>query len=134
MASKQDRIQNAHRGKKGEYVAPEPERYVHEQKACSCEEFVWQVALSAPGHEIVQRVHYENGKPTFFAVVHTFDSAEEYSVDTAHGVLHDHPTGHKEPGDRREIRPLYSQVEVQEAFDEGYDLAHNHYIQAIGEA
>lgn len=43
---------------------------------------------------------------------------EVYSVDTEHGVLHEHTSGHRRNNDRRDIQPLYTQVDVQESLDD----------------
>ncbi len=134
MAGRGDRIQNARRSGRGQYAAPSPVLFVHEQKGCACDESVYQVDLETSGHGIVQRVHYERGKLVFFAIVHTVDGTEVYSVDSGHGHLHDHPTGHRRADDRRDIRALYSAEDVDKAFDEGYELAHNHYKKTTGGA
>lgn len=36
-------------------------------------------------------------------------------------VLHEHISGHKRKNDRRDIRPLYTQVDVQESLDDAAD-------------
>lgn len=43
---------------------------------------------------------------------------EVYSIDSKHGVLHEHISGHKRKDDRRDLGALYTQVDVQESLDD----------------
>lgn len=78
------------------------------------------------GCKISQRLRYKDGALVFFAIIwsrrDTFGNWEEqYSCDSGHGYFHEHIWGHRKPDDRRDIAPLYSQVYVQECFDQAYD-------------
>lgn len=120
MAGKQERVNNEKRQRAAlrkadasRYVAPEGE----EQE--------WPADLGC-GCRIVSRAVYAEYLLVQFAViwVHRIDIdewEEMYSVDTAHGSYHEHVTGHKKKPDARELRPLYTQVDVQECFDAAYD-------------
>lgn len=75
---------------------------------------------------ISQRLRYQNGALVFFAIIwsrrDTFGNwREQYSCDSGHGYFHEHLWGHQRKNDRRNVRPLYSQVDVQECFDPAYD-------------
>jgi hypothetical protein len=112
------------RGRRGRTREPQPEVYEHPCNENLCDESRLPVELDI-GSRIDQRFHYQRMRPVFFALVFSvWDGerwVERYSVDTAHGYLHDHPTGHR-TDDRRDIQPLYSQIDVQECYDQAYDL------------
>lgn len=54
-------------------------------------------------------------------------NTEISSVDTHHGWLHKHIYGHRRSNDRRDIRQLLSQVDVQESHDEAYEMVLKKY-------
>lgn len=54
-------------------------------------------------------------------------NTELFSVDTHHGWLHKHIYGHRRSNDRRDIRQLLSQVDVQESHDEAYEMVLKKY-------
>lgn len=78
--------------------------------------------LDDPDFRLMQRLVRADGKLVEYAIVLTRHQGGEwtevYSVDTKHGVLHEHISGHRRANDRRDIRPLYTQVDVQESFDD----------------
>ncbi|MDT3331389.1 hypothetical protein Q9S78_11990 [Microbacterium sp. KSW-18] len=86
------------------------------------------------GCHIIQRQLLAQHKMVFFAIVWAQKVAlgnlrEQYSVDTGHGWFHEHVTGHQKSNDRRDLRALYSQVDVQESFDPGYDRVQDRHDQ-----
>lgn len=114
----------------------ELELYVHEKASCDCRVEEIPVEIEE-GKQIYQALHYdEKSKLVWFAVLFNRlrdgRGEELYSVDTSHGHFHEHTTGHKKRNDRRNIRPLYSQVNVQESFDTGYDMVLNKYLVMSG--
>ena len=88
------------------------------------------------GHRIISTLVWYRGRLVRFyfawCVVKDGDWVERYSVCTRHGWLHEHRTGHRGKYDRRDLEPLYSQVDVQEAHDKAYNLVHNRYLKGIG--
>jgi len=87
-----------------------------------CEEARLVVDLEDPDFRLDQRLVTCDGKLVEFAVVLSRDQGGEwvevYSVDTKHGLLHEHLSGHRRPNDRRDIKPLLTQVDVQESLDD----------------
>lgn len=84
------------------------------------------------GCHIVQRQVTHRGVLVHFAIlwIHLGPSGnweEQYSVDTGHGHFHEHVFVHRRSGDRKNLRPLYSQVDVQEGFDQGCDLVQDRH-------
>lgn len=75
---------------------------------------------------IQQRLSYQQHKlVSFFIGLFAVDgevNKELYSVDTHHGWLHAHIYGHQSPQDRRDVRQLFSQQDVEESFEEAYDM------------
>ncbi|WP_417506201.1 hypothetical protein [Microbacterium sp.] len=104
------------------YLAPSPHPMdVHEQP------------LQLPcGCRIIQRLQFERKALAYFAIVWVAREPlggweEQYSCDTAHGYFHEHVHGHRRARDRNDLRPLYTHVDVQECYDEGYDLVQNRH-------
>lgn len=87
-----------------------------------CEEARQDVELDDPDFRFSQRLVTHEGKLVEYALVLSRIQGgqwvEVYSVDTRHGVLHEHISGHQRKGDRRDIQPLYTQVDVQESLDD----------------
>lgn len=90
-----------------------------------CEEFTQMVELNDPEFRYTQRlVVHERRLVEFALVLDRFQGGrwvEVYSIDTQHGVLHQHISGHQRKDDRRDIQPLYTQVDVQESLDDPAD-------------
>ncbi|MEW1707007.1 hypothetical protein AB0230_07170 [Microbacterium sp. NPDC089190] len=133
MARRSDRRQQAKRDRAALSATPEPTLYEHPLDA---EEERYPVALMCKCR-ISQRLLTVDHALVYFAIVwsrrNSFGTwTERYSVDTGHGYFHEHTAGHQRPNDRRDIRPLYSQVDVQECFDNGYDRVqsrHDHMCE-----
>lgn len=92
------------------------------------------VPLDDPDAEIHIRMRHHETRLVFFAVVLTLrdekgEWRESCSVDTDHGALHLHHTGHREPDDSREMRPLYSERDVGESWEVGYGAIHTRYLE-----
>ncbi len=72
----------------------------------------------------------------FFAILYNRvedgRGSELYSVDTGHGHFHEHTHGHRKRNDRRDISPLFAQVNVQECFDTGYSTVFDKHLSMIG--
>lgn len=88
-----------------------------------CEEVKVPYDIDDPEYLISQRLVYLGEKLVEFAIILTrtpewAEPFEVYSIDTKHGSLHEHVNGHHEHGTAREIKPLYSQVDVQESLDD----------------
>ena len=87
-----------------------------------CVEARQVVELEDPDFLLSQRLVTHNEKLVEYALVLSRlqggEWVEVYSIDTQHGTLHEHISGHKRKNDRRDIRPLYTQVDVQESIDE----------------
>lgn len=103
-----------------------------------CEKSPDEVYLDEQHHLVVVTYAHLGKLVRFFialkkTVDHEDDPVEQYSVCTLHGYLHEHTTGHQRPNDRRDIRPLHSQVDVQESFDGAYDMVFDRYLQATSE-
>jgi len=132
MAGRGDRIRNGRRGR--EPALPEPDLF-HRPEAILCEKTEVPVDLTKPGHRIVQSLWYFDFRLVYFAILWIELTPngwrERYSVDTGHGYFHEHTHGHAK-ADRKDIKPLYTYVDVQECFDEGYDLVHGKYVKQSG--
>lgn len=132
VARKGDRHHNAKRAKAraAVQIVDDPDLYeapavhpldVHEQP------------LQLPcGCRIIQRLQFERKSLVYFAIVWVARSPlggwqEQYSCDTGHGYFHEHPSGHRTPRDRKDLRPLYTHVDVQECYDEAYDLVQDRH-------
>ena len=88
-----------------------------------CVESRQQVELEDPDFRLDMRLVNSGDKLVEYAVVLSRrwrggDWDQVYMVDTLHGTLHEHLSGHHQDGDSREIRPLYTQVDVQESLDD----------------
>lgn len=128
MADRQDRARNAKRdrGRRGEL--PIEDLYAAPSEVTEDE---YPVALMC-GCRIVQRLQFARGTLVFFAIMWIKRDGfgkweEQHSVDTGHGYFHEHTHGHRRANDRRNVKPLYSQLDVQECFDDGYDLVQNRH-------
>lgn len=122
MARRGDRERAAKRVRAEMSKVPEVELY---EAPAGAVEVRYNVGLMC-GCQVSQRLLNVHHSLVFFAIVWsqrtTFGGwVERYSVDSGHGYYHEHVSGHQEPDDRRDLRPLYSQVDVQECFDPGYD-------------
>lgn len=86
-----------------------------------CVETRQEVELEDPDFLYSQRLVIHENKLVEYALVlcrlQGGEWVEVYSLDTRHGGLHEHISGHKRKDDKREIRPLYTQVDVQESLD-----------------
>ena len=87
-----------------------------------CVESRQVVELEDPQFRLSQRLVTHESKLVEYALVLSRqqggDWVEVYSLDTKHGYLHEHISGHARKGDRRDVRPLYTQVDVQESLDD----------------
>lgn len=87
-----------------------------------CIETRQEVELDDPEFRISQRLVSHDAKLVEYALVLSRfqggEWVEVYSMDTQHGVLHEHISGHKRKDDRRDLRVLYTQVDVQESLDD----------------
>jgi hypothetical protein len=87
-----------------------------------CVESRQEVELDDSEFRISQRlVVYEEKLVEYALVLCRFQGgewAEVYSIDTRHGVLHEHISGHRRKDDRRDLYALYTQVDVQESLDD----------------
>ncbi len=88
-----------------------------------CVETRIKVELEDPDFRIDQRLVTHETKLVEYAVVLSrrwrdgpWDQV--YMVDTLHGTLHEHLSGHHRDNDGREIRAMYTQVDVQESLDD----------------
>lgn len=94
----------------------------YEPSTTGCPETRQEYELDDPDFRLMQRLIVCDNKLVEYAIVLTRFQAERwvevYSVDTRHGTLHEHKSGHQRSGDRRDVRPLYTQVDVQESFDD----------------
>lgn len=125
------------RASKNKTIEPESSLYVHDKNICDCR--IEEIPVTIDQDRLITQVlHFDSrNKLVFFAVVYTkLDSSgrgtELYSVDTGHGHFHEHTTGHRKRNDRKNIAPLYTQVDVQECFDEGYDLVFEKHLAMTG--
>jgi hypothetical protein len=95
---------------------------LYEKPAKGCVESKLVYEQEDPDFRIVQRLVTHDEKLVEFAVVlirlQKGQWVEVYSVDTVHGTLHEHISGHNRENDSREIQPMYTQVDVQESLDE----------------
>ncbi|QUW18907.1 hypothetical protein [Agrococcus sp. Marseille-Q4369] len=128
MAHSQSRRRDAKKHRARVADAP-PESWYEMDPDEVFEEHEMPIAMPCNCCRIVQRNRYVQHSLAFFAIVWTRRDGfgrwiEQYSVDTGHGYFHEHVHGHQRPNDRRNIRPLRAQVDVQECFDEGYDQVH----------
>lgn len=135
MARKQERMQNAKRARAVGRSQREAELYETPSGENHREE-TYPTDLIC-GCRIAQRLIYADFALIYFAIVWVKrvdldEWQEQYSCDTGHGYFHEHVTGHRKPHDSRNLRPLYSQVDVQECFDRGYDLVHDRHDQNCG--
>ncbi len=134
--SRENRIENdrkARRMAKG--FSPELELYTPpDDDACEIQE--QELWLSAQNRIMLVMVLDNRRLVRFFVAWQTRDRdgdwTEKYSVCTKHGWLHEHTTGHHSPDDRKNRKPLYSQVDVQECYDEAYELVHGRYLETTG--
>ena len=79
--------------------------------------------------------YYRNKLVSFFIglfEIRDGTNIEIFSVDTHHGWLHKHIHGHRKSNDRRDIRQLLSQVDVQESHDEAYEMVLKKYESKQG--
>lgn len=87
-----------------------------------CVEVQNTVELDDPDFRLTQRLVTHEKKLVEYALVLSRlqggQWVQVYSVDTKHGVLHEHISGHQRNNDRRDIQPLYTQVDVQESLDD----------------
>jgi hypothetical protein len=87
-----------------------------------CVETRQEFDLEDPDFRVSQRLVSHDSKLVEFALILTrFQGGqwvEMYSIDTEHGMLHEHVSGHKRKGDRQDIHALHTQVDVQESLDE----------------
>lgn len=136
MANSRTRQQQERRERARSTKPVELSLYLHDKSKCACR--IEQLPVELEGDkEILLVLHYDDrGKLVWFAIllnsVTDGRGAELYSVDTSHGHYHEHRTGHKRRNDRKDIRPLYSQVNVQESYDHGYDLVMARYSAMTG--
>jgi hypothetical protein len=90
--------------------------------ATGCVETNQEFEMDDPAFRVKQRLVAHDTKLVEFAVVlcrlQEGQWVEVYSIDSKHGMLHEHVSGHKRKDDRRDIHPLYTQVDVQESLDE----------------
>jgi hypothetical protein len=93
--------------------------FVKPEKGCVETNQVYELD---PDFRVVQRLVAHDNKLVEFAVVlnrlQKGRWVEVYSVDTVHGTLHEHVSGHRRKDDSREIQPMYTQVDVQESLDD----------------
>lgn len=93
-----------------------------ERPDSGCVETRHPVELEDPDFRLNQRlVSHEEKLVEYALVLSRFQGGrwvEVYSVDTRHGVLHEHISGHQRENDRRDIRALHTQVDVQESLDD----------------
>jgi len=96
-----------------------------------CEETTDTVELEDIDFRLKQRLVTHERKLVEYAIVLTRHQGgqwvELYSVDTKHGTLHEHIAGHARDDDKREIQPLYTQVDVQESLDSAVQLVLEKY-------
>lgn len=134
MARKQERMQNA---KRVRALRAKSEVHLYEVAAdLEVREETYPTDLVC-GCRIVQRLVSSHFALVYFAIVWVKkvdleEWEEQYSCDTGHGHFHEHVTGHRKPNDARNLRPLYSHVDVQECFDRGYDLVHDRHDRNCG--
>lgn len=87
-----------------------------------CIESQQEVELDDPEFRLIQRLVAHEMKLVEFALVLSRlqggQWVEVYSIDTKHGVLHEHISGHTRKDDRRDLGALYTQVDVQESLDD----------------
>jgi hypothetical protein len=132
VARKGDRQRAAKRAKADASAISVPPLSLYEPPAAHPLD-VHEQPLQLPcGCRIVQRLEFERGVLVRFAIVWATRSAlggweEQYSCDTGHGYFHEHTHGHQIQKDRRNLRPLHTQVDVQECYDEGYDLVQDRH-------
>jgi len=124
MANRNDRKRNAKRDRAASAAVLEPILY-EDPTVGNDDQLEFPVDLLC-GCKISQRIRYDNGVVVFFAIIwskrDSFGGWQEmYSCDSGHGYFHEHVTGHRKQNDRRDVRALYSQVDVQECFDPAYD-------------
>lgn len=135
MAHSRHRAVNNRRSR-NKTVEIEPELFDHDRSSCDCR--IEDMPLDIDDHRQIRQVlHFSNGnKLVWFAVLYykieNDRGSELYSVDTNHGHFHEHTHGHRKRNDRRNIRPLYTQVDVQESFDPGYDLVYEKHLAMTG--
>jgi hypothetical protein len=90
--------------------------------AKDCVETRQDFDMEDPDFRISQRLVSHESKLVEFALILSRSQGgqwvEVYSIDTEHGMLHEHISGHKRKGDRRDIHALHTQVDVQESLDE----------------
>lgn len=134
MAIRNDRQRNDKRVKKNE--EPAPDLYRRPEDGCD----VLEIPVDMPDqrYRITQRLVSYRHQLVEFAVVLShwtgYEWEETYSIDTGHGHLHEHIQGHRQPNDRRDIQPLFLQLDVQESLDPAYDRVRDHYLRLTGES
>jgi hypothetical protein len=94
------------------------------------------IPLHGEGYALVVRLSFAQNQLVAFFIgwFRTQDerTQEMFSVDTNHGWLHAHTSGHRRKKDRQNIRPLHTQTDVRESYAEAYDLVYTHYVATIG--
>lgn len=133
--SRDNRIENDRMSRRAARDASRPDLY--EAPADSeCDIETSEIWLNKSHHLRVVYAYQHRRLVRFFIAWMALDRdgewSERYSVCTRHGHLHEHTTGHHRPDDRRDLRELRSQVDVQECHDEAYEKVHNRYVFATG--
>ena len=112
-----DRQRRESRAQQGVTTQP-----LFERPDSGCVETRHPVELEDRDFRLNQRLVTHEEKLVEYALVLTrFQGGrwvEVYSIDTRHGALHEHISGHQRDNDRRDIRALYTQVDVQESLDD----------------
>lgn len=137
MASKGHRAVNAKRsrraGREAQAAAVEPELY-EAPPAIECYELVLPVEMDYSNARITQHLRYHEGRLVKFSIVLSlcFEEGgqweEDYSIDTGHGHLHEHPVGHQIGEIRHNLYPLFTQVDVQESYEKAYSMVYDRYL------
>lgn len=117
-------------------VAIDAEQLYFSPDADDCDSVLSQAYLLDSLNRLHTALYYQDGKLVrFFFAWQCLDRAgdwvERYSVCTMHGYLHEHTTGHQKP-DRRDVKALYSQTDVQDCHDKAYDMVLERFQFASG--
>lgn len=136
MPSRDNRIENDRIARRAARAAPDSVELYEAPPSIDCDVDTAEYFLSKDHYiHVTLRLH-EGRLVGFFMAWMARDRdgewSERYSVCTSHGYLHEHTTGHHRAGDRIDIHPLRSQVDVQEGHDRAYELVHSRYIFAVG--
>lgn len=136
MPSRDNRIENDRLARRAARQAHEALDLYSPPSEVECDVDRTEIWLSND-HQILTVLHFHERRLVRFFIAwlardRDGEWSERFSVCAQHGYLHQHTTGHHREDDRVDIRPLRSQVDVQEAHDEAYDLVHNRYIFATG--